>query len=79
MKPVTITLSLLAVLVLTFSCFLTSCETIGNLEPRGAIGFAAGGFELSDEPEKQVPDPAIMLHERVSGAFGYRVHTHSSD
>jgi hypothetical protein len=78
MKPATISLSLLSVLVLALSSFMTSCETVGGLEPRGAIGFAAGGFELSDEPEKQMPDPAIMVHKRTSGAFGYRMRTRPS-
>ncbi len=38
----------------------------------GAASWAANGFRLSDEPEKQQPDPAIMHHKQSKGLITFK-------
>jgi|GEM_PF-2569889 len=74
MNPAAPSLFVLALIATLSLIFLTSCTTVGDVEARGAAGWALGGFKISEEP-KQQPDPAIIIPERSSGALSFRLHT----
>ena len=78
MNTATKHLSAFAALTLISPLFLTSCETVIGPEPRGVLGWASRGFQISEEPPKQQPDPAIMVHPRTKGAISYRIITQES-
>lgn len=72
MNYTTRTLSAFAAFAVALSFFLTSCETTGDLKMGGAASWAASGFHLASEPEKQKPDPAIMHHKQSKGLITFK-------
>lgn len=72
MKSASRKFSALATLVVTLTFFLSSCKTTGDVKMGGAASWAAKGFRLANEPEKQKPDPAIMHHKQSKGLITFK-------
>ncbi len=75
MNSATRYLSALAAFAVFTSFCLSSCTTLNNLEPGGAVGWISDGFRLSDEPPKDMPDPAIQKYRQSTGILSYKWRT----